>query len=24
MVDRLVLAMFLQLQHEARADRPAK
>ena len=24
MIDRLVLAMFLQLQHEARADRPAK
>ena len=24
MVDRLALAMFLQLQHEARADRPAK
>ena len=24
MVDRLVLAMFLQLQHEARADRPGK
>jgi AcrR family transcriptional regulator len=24
MVDRLVLAMFLQLQHEARADRPAR
>jgi AcrR family transcriptional regulator len=23
-VDRLALAMFLQLQHEARADRPAK
>jgi hypothetical protein len=24
MIDRLALAMFLQLQHEARADRPAK
>jgi hypothetical protein len=24
MVDRLALAMFLQLHHEARADRPAK
>ena len=24
MVDRLALAMFLQLQHQARADRPAK
>ena len=24
MVDRLALAMFLQLQHEARADRPRK
>jgi hypothetical protein len=24
MVDRLALAMFLQLQHEARTDRPAK
>jgi hypothetical protein len=24
MVDRLALAMFLQLQHEARVDRPAK
>ena len=24
MVDRLALTMFLQLQHEARADRPAK
>jgi hypothetical protein len=24
MVDRLALTMFLQLQHAARADRPAK
>jgi hypothetical protein len=24
MVDRLALAMFLQLQHQVRADRPAK